>query len=52
MLCALDRPLALPNTRAFNPAFDVTPHPLITAIITQRGLIEPVNRDTVRAMAG
>jgi len=25
--------------RAFNPAFDVTPHSLIHAIITEKGLI-------------
>ncbi|MCX8116478.1 MAG: S-methyl-5-thioribose-1-phosphate isomerase [Desulfobacterota bacterium] len=26
---------------AYNPAFDVTPHPLIKAIITEKGLIKP-----------
>jgi methylthioribose-1-phosphate isomerase len=25
----------------FNPAFDVTPHDLITAIVTERGVVEP-----------
>jgi methylthioribose-1-phosphate isomerase len=32
---------------AFNPAFDVTPARLIKAIITERGAIEPVTRETV-----
>ena len=35
---------------AFNPAFDVTPARLIRGIITERGVITPVNRDTIRAM--
>jgi len=32
----------------YNPAFDVTPAGLITGIITERGVIAPVNADTVR----
>lgn len=32
---------------AFNPAFDVTPADLITALITERGVIRPVNRDNI-----
>jgi methylthioribose-1-phosphate isomerase len=36
----------------YNPAFDVTPADLIHAIITERGLIRPVNRDAVRNMIG
>ncbi len=35
---------------AHNPAFDVTPHGLITAIITEKGVIEPVNTTTVRSV--
>ncbi len=34
----------------YNPAFDVTPAELITAIITEKGIIEPVNESNVRAM--
>jgi methylthioribose-1-phosphate isomerase len=34
---------------AYNPAFDVTPAHLIAGIITDRGLIQPVHRDTIRA---
>jgi methylthioribose-1-phosphate isomerase len=32
---------------AFNPAFDVTPAELVTALITERGVIQPVNRDNI-----
>ncbi len=34
----------------YNPAFDVTPAKLITAIVTERGVIKPVNRETIAAM--
>ena len=34
----------------YNPAFDVTPARLITAIVCERGVIRPVTRDTIRAM--
>ena len=34
----------------WNPAFDVTPAALIRAIITERGVIEPVNSISVSAM--
>ncbi|MBT6918445.1 MAG: S-methyl-5-thioribose-1-phosphate isomerase, partial [Planctomycetaceae bacterium] len=32
---------------AFNPAFDVTPAHLITAIVTERGIIREVSHKTV-----
>ena len=32
---------------AFNPAFDVTPHHLITAIITEAGVLRPPFRDSI-----
>ena len=34
----------------YNPAFDVTPADLIAAIICERGIIRPVNRQTIAAM--
>jgi methylthioribose-1-phosphate isomerase len=34
----------------YNPAFDVTPAELIAAIVTERGIIQPVNRRTIAAM--
>lgn len=36
-----EKPTALPETKCFNPAFDVTDHSLITAIITDKGIIYP-----------
>ncbi len=33
-----------------NPAFDVTPAELITAIITERGIISPVNKENIRKL--
>lgn len=33
----------------YNPAFDVTPAELIHAIVTEKGIIQPVNESTVRA---
>jgi methylthioribose-1-phosphate isomerase len=33
----------------YNPAFDVTPAELITGIITETGIIRPVNRGTIAA---
>jgi methylthioribose-1-phosphate isomerase len=43
------RQTAPDNIRVYNPAFDVTPARLITAIITERGLIEPVTPQTIAA---
>ncbi len=36
------------GVRVYNPAFDVTPHDLITALITEKGLIRPVGADAIR----
>ncbi len=36
-----DRPLTLPDTVCRNPAFDLTPAELITAIVTERGAAAP-----------
>ncbi|AMV39675.1 S-methyl-5-thioribose-1-phosphate isomerase [Planctomyces sp. SH-PL62] len=36
----------------YNPAFDVTPADLITGIITERGVIRPVDADSVRRVLG
>lgn len=32
-------PIAPPDVQVFNPAFDVTPHHLISGIITEKGII-------------
>ena len=34
-------PMALEETKCFNPAFDVTDHELLTAIVTDRGIVYP-----------
>jgi methylthioribose-1-phosphate isomerase len=40
------------NVQVFNPAFDVTPHGLITAIITEKGVLRPPFADSItRALA-
>lgn len=36
-----EKPMALPETKCFNPAFDITDHSLITAIITDKGIVYP-----------
>ena len=36
----------------YNPAFDVTPASLITAIVTERGLIQPVTREAIATILG
>jgi methylthioribose-1-phosphate isomerase len=41
------RELTLPGTRCRNPAFDITPASLITALVTERGVAGPVNADSV-----
>jgi methylthioribose-1-phosphate isomerase len=38
------------GVRVYNPAFDVTPGSLIEGIITERGLIRPVNRQQIEAV--
>jgi len=46
------RPVAPPGVRVRNPAFDVTPARLISAIITERGVIErPTRRRIAKALA-
>jgi methylthioribose-1-phosphate isomerase len=37
------------GVRVYNPAFDVTPAELITGIVTENGLIQPVHRATIQA---
>jgi len=44
----LGRIIAPEGVRVYNPAFDVTPAELITGIITEKGLIRPVNEALIR----
>jgi S-methyl-5-thioribose-1-phosphate isomerase len=45
-----DELLTLPGTPCLNPAFDVTPAALITALVTDRGVARPVSAETVAAL--
>jgi len=40
------------NIQVYNPAFDITPAELITAIITDRGNIESLSANTIRSVVG
>jgi methylthioribose-1-phosphate isomerase len=41
------RQTAPDGVAVYNPAFDVTPARLITGIVTERGLIQPVDVHTI-----
>ncbi len=38
------------NAHFYNPAFDVTPAPYIQGIITEKGIIQPVNNEQIRRL--
>jgi methylthioribose-1-phosphate isomerase len=40
------------GAQAWNPVFDVTPHGLIDAIVTERGVVERPDRERMRAVFG
>jgi len=42
--------LAPEGTQAANPAFDVTPHRYITAIITERGIVKEPYREGLKVI--
>ncbi|MHC4561305.1 MAG: S-methyl-5-thioribose-1-phosphate isomerase [Planctomycetota bacterium] len=46
------RQTAPDDVKTYAPAFDVTPADLIAGIITDRGIIEPVTAENVRAVIG
>jgi methylthioribose-1-phosphate isomerase len=46
------RALAPKGVKTFNPAFDVTPQELISAIITEKGVIHPPYRRNIRNHVG
>lgn len=45
-------PTAPHGVEVYNPAFDVTPASLITAIITEKGIIRPVDEPAIRRILG
>jgi methylthioribose-1-phosphate isomerase len=44
------QPVAPPGTAAYNPAFDVTPPHLVTAIVTEQGVTQPVTAGNLRVL--
>lgn len=50
--CGFGRRTAPEGVKVYCPAFDVTPAELITAIITERGLIERPSRDSIARAIG
>ena len=44
----MGRQTAPDDVSVYNPAFDVTPAELITAIVTERGVIDPVTQATIQ----
>jgi methylthioribose-1-phosphate isomerase len=44
------QPIAPAGSPAYNPAFDVTPPELVTAIVTERGVIQPVTQGNLRVL--
>lgn len=44
------KPIAPENVGVFNPAFDMTPHELVTAIITEKGVIRAPFAKNIRAI--
>jgi methylthioribose-1-phosphate isomerase len=45
----LGRALAPKGIKSFNPAFDITSHDLVSAIITEKGVIHPPYQHNIRA---
>lgn len=45
-----EKPMALPQTRCFNPAFDVTPHELIAGIVTEKGICRAPYTESLKAL--
>lgn len=44
------RAVAPPGVQVWNPAFDVTPHRLVTAIITERGVVRPPYKEILKRL--
>ncbi|MCS7058494.1 MAG: S-methyl-5-thioribose-1-phosphate isomerase [Meiothermus sp.] len=46
------QPIAPPGFPAAHPAFDITPHPLITGIVTEKGVLYPPFDEALRRALG
>ena len=47
-----ESPVALDDVKCYNPAFDVTDHELITAIITEKGICRPPFTESLKTATG
>jgi len=47
---AAGQPLTLAETDCLNPAFDVTPASLVSALVTERRIVTPVDRQSLAAL--
>ena len=45
-----EKAMALPEVKCYNPAFDVTDHSLITAIVTEQGICRPPYTESLAAL--
>lgn len=45
-------PMALQGVKCYNPAFDVTDHELITAVVTEKGICRPPFDESLRNVTG
>ena len=45
-----EKPMALPDVKCYNPAFDVTDHELIAAIITEKGICRAPYTESLAAL--
>ena len=45
-----EKPMALPEVKCYNPAFDVTDHDLIAGIITEKGICRPPYTKSLKAL--
>ena len=45
-----EKPMAIPEVKCYNPAFDVTDHELITAIVTEKGICYPPFTESLAAL--
>ena len=43
-------PMALPEVKCYNPAFDVTDHELLTGIITEKGIVYPPFEENLKKL--
>ncbi|MBN1309358.1 MAG: S-methyl-5-thioribose-1-phosphate isomerase [Chitinispirillaceae bacterium] len=50
--CGFGKRTAPDNVAVFNPAFDVTPAELISAFVTERGVVRPPFTETIKKVVG